>query len=102
MCEVPLCLLDKLFLVKWAKEKFFIKSKTIFSSCSYGEQQHTISISANTLTEDPDIRTRIFRSILSGYLIITKLRIVYRPVLTVYIITEVMENTRRKYECTCK
>ena len=48
-----------------------------------------VKISANTLTEDPDIRTWIFRSVLSGsgYPIITKLRIVYRPVKTVYIIT---------------
>ena len=39
--------------------------------------------SANTLTEDPDypdIRTRIFRIVLSGYPIITKLRIgLYKP-----------------------
>ena len=43
MCKVPLRLLHKLFQVKWAKEKFFIKSKTLCSDCSCDEQKRTIS-----------------------------------------------------------
>ena len=44
MCKVPLRLLHKLFRVKWAKEKFFIKNKTLFSGCSCNEQERTVSI----------------------------------------------------------
>ena len=42
--NVPLCLLHKLFRVKWAGETLFIKIKTFHSGCSRKEQQHTISI----------------------------------------------------------
>ena len=44
MCKVPLCLLDKLLQVKWAKEIFFKESKTLCLYCSCDEQQRTISI----------------------------------------------------------
>ena len=44
MCKVPLCLLYKIFRVKWVKEKFLIKGKTLCSRCSCDEQQHTVGI----------------------------------------------------------
>ena len=44
MCKVPVCFLYKLFRVKLAEEEFFIKSKTLFTGCSYDDQQYIIGI----------------------------------------------------------
>ena len=44
MRKVPLCSLHKLFRQKLSIEKFFIKSKTLCSDCSCGEQEDIISI----------------------------------------------------------